>query len=284
MRKPDFVGVGAMRSGSTSLWSALKDHPSVFLPETKELHFFDDDENFAQGTEHYFSEFAPAREDQLTGEITPSYMFQDRWRRRLHDAVPDAKILVILRDPVKRAWSHWQFSVLYGLETVGFAEAIEQEEARMHQSYRSLIRYSYVSRGLYADQVNGLFELFGRDQVLVQFVEDLQADRTVSLAELQAFLGLQAPFADAQDKVSNKTTRFPRSIVTHQRAKKLRNQSGDGIAARLQRRLGASLQSINMANETPVLDPAIAQRLRARFEASDLALEALLGRSVPWRG
>jgi hypothetical protein len=281
MKLPDFVCVGAMRCGTTTLWAELRAHPGIFLPQIKELHFFDRDAD--QGLAAYAAHFAGAPEGRLRGEITPSYMYRGDWRRRLHEALPEAKLLAILRDPVGRAWSHYRYSVRWGPEHLDFRTAIETEETRIARDYDSLIHFSYVTRGFYAEQLEAFAELHGRERLKVVFLDDLRRDRRETLEGIRAFLGLSAPFPDAPPPTQNEITDFPRSVGLHARTRRMLKSEGGSLPRRMARKFARRLHERNLAPAAPRLDPGIAADLAARYAPHDARLEAFLGRSAPWR-
>src|SRR5947208_14127778 len=104
MRLPDFLIVGAMKAGTTSLAAWLRAHPDVFMPPQKEIHFFD--AQWERGVPWYADQFAGAPEGALVGEATPAYMVTTAFLDRMASVVPNARLLVVLREPVARAWSH----------------------------------------------------------------------------------------------------------------------------------------------------------------------------------
>lgn len=281
MKLPDFVCVGAMRAGTTTLWAELRAHPEMFLPERKELHFFDRD--FDHGIESYAAHFDTAPEGRIRGEVTPSYMYRDDWRRRLHETLPEAKLISILRDPVKRAWSHYRYSVRWGPEHLNFRRAIEAEPARIARDYDSLIHFSYMTRGYYVDQLEALEALHGAEKLKVVFLDNLTRNRRETLEEIRTFLGLKAPFPGIPAATQNEISDFPRSIRLHVLTNRVINSEGDSPPRKMARKLARRLQKRNLTAGTPRLDPDIAADLAARYTPYDTRLEAFLGRPVPWR-
>jgi hypothetical protein len=188
MPLPTFVIAGAQRCGTSTLTAYLRRHPRIFMTKPKELHFFDG--HFELGLAWYSDQFTPKQKHRHWGEATPMYAFDPVARERLHDAVPEAKLIVIFRDPAKRAYSHYWHAVRDGHETLdSFGEALDQEEERLASGDRDdLIHHSYVARGHYIDQVEALIDLFGHDQLHVMLFDDLVADRQESLRDVFGFL------------------------------------------------------------------------------------------------
>jgi hypothetical protein len=188
MPLPTFVIAGAQKSGTTSLTEALRQHPEIAFSRRKELHFFD--RHFARGLEWYEAQFDPQPHHRQVGEATPAYMYDAVARERLAATLPDARIVVILRNPVDRAYSHYWHKRRLGdepLET--FEEAIAAEpERRARQEVRKRIGFAYVDRGHYAPQIESLIAGHGRERVHVMLLDDLVRDREATLRELLTFL------------------------------------------------------------------------------------------------
>ena len=211
---PGFVIVGTQRGGTTSLYKHLLQHPSVApsLLGIKEMHFFDN--QYSKGMAWYRANFPSmvslgcrslrTGQRMVTGDASPYYMFHPHAPHRIAQHLPDAKLIVMLRDPVERAYSHYQWEVSLGFETLSFEEALEQEDARLageearmktDPEYQSTNHqhYAYLSRGLYADQLATLMSLFRSEQLLVlqseAFYSDPpgQFDRVLRFLELPPF-------------------------------------------------------------------------------------------------
>jgi hypothetical protein len=255
---PSIVVIGAQRAGSTSLFYALARHPHVARPATKEVHFFDD--HFWRGPGWYRSFFplsawrerARRRHRDLIGvDATPSYLFHPAAPARAAATVPDARLLVILRDPVARAYSHYQQARRKKIERLPFPDALAAEERRLageeekllsDPRYRSFqhLHHSYVSRGLYADQLERWLPHFPRDRLHVIFAEEFFARPGDVYTEVIRFLGL--PRWEPPDFPNWNPARYPE------------------------------------------LDDETRAWLAARFAGPNAKLSRLLGRELPWGG
>ncbi len=208
---PNFLLIGAQRSGTTSLYQALRRHPQIAGPIVKEVHFFD--HQYWRGVDWYGSYFpvVAARErarrrgsDLLAGEATPYYLFHPGVPARVAETIPAVLLITILRNPVDRAYSHYRKMVQRKIEPLSFENALVAEESRLageeerllaDPRYRSFHHrhHAYVSRGLYADQIARWLALFPRKHLLVLRAEDFftrPADvykRTLSFLELDPF-------------------------------------------------------------------------------------------------
>ena len=203
---PDFIIIGAQKCGTTSLYYDLTAHPCIAPALTKEVHFFDT--NFGKGTTWYRAHFPlllpkARRQNVITGEASPSYIFHPLAPKRISGMIPTAKIIVLLRNPVDRAYSHYQHSVRKGVETLSFEDALTHEAERLDgerekilqdESYDSFNRrnYSYLSRGIYVDQLETWTSIFPREQLLILNSEDLYTDPQAILKQVLDFLALPA--------------------------------------------------------------------------------------------
>lgn len=200
---PDFLIVGTQKGGTTSLFNYLIQHPQVLSPLRKELKFFDS--NFFRGLSWYRAHFplkSKLRAAQaLTGEASPYYMYHPTAPERIQSALPSVKIIAILRNPVDRAYSHYQHMVRVGREDLSFEQALEAEPERLageaekiaadpaYPQYRH-IQYSYLERGRYVDQVQKLSRLFPKENILILKSEDLYTEPANIMSATFTFLGL----------------------------------------------------------------------------------------------
>jgi hypothetical protein len=206
---PDFVIIGGQRCGTTSLYWYLMEHPYCIRAFEKEVHFFD--RNYEKGLDWYRANFpiygykrtvekllrAPA----VTGEATPLYMFHPLAPKRLAEHVPKARLIALLRNPVDRAYSHFQHEVRLGHENLGFEQALDAEEERLRGERSRILEdeeypgynyahYSYATRGIYIDQLLDWLQYFPKEQMMVVKSEDLYMEPEHVLPEVQRFLGL----------------------------------------------------------------------------------------------
>jgi hypothetical protein len=188
-----FIIAGVQKGGTTALFDYLGDEPGVSLSRMKEVHFFDDE---AQGWAQpdyaaYHANFAPF-DGRPRGEATPIYLYWPNSLERIAAYNPAIKLIVMLRDPVARAWSHWKMEYARGVETRPFAWCIREGRQRLFEGepWGFDREISYVERGFYGEQMARLLRLFPRDQMLVLRAEDLRAGPASTLARVRGFLGL----------------------------------------------------------------------------------------------
>lgn len=216
---PDLILAGVQRSGTTALFEALYRLPNVERPRRgKGSHYFS--YNFSRGWPWFQSQLPTQRWADRVLERTgqplfcfdacPYYLFHPFAVERMAQALPDVKVMVMLRDPVRRAESHYHHSVSHGHEDLPFEEALARENERMageidrmeqDWSYWSHHHehHSYLSKGLYADQLERLFRHYDRDQVMVIQSEAFYREPDRILAEVTDWLGLPSVALDTGD-------------------------------------------------------------------------------------
>ena len=226
---PDFIVAGAQRCGTTFLFSCLMSHPACRPPLRREVHFFDS--NFSKGLGWYKAHF-PVRPHSpglptnasFTGESSPCYLFHPHAPRRIAEQLPSVKLIVCLRNPVDRAWSHYWHSINRGVESLSFEEAIEAESTRLvapdvnhDDPASSCWCFSYLSRGLYAEQLSRLFRHVPRQRVLVIISEKMFSSPAAVLPEVCAFLGIEPSRVCIGEAIN--TTHPPRTMNPETRRK-----------------------------------------------------------------
>jgi hypothetical protein len=260
--EPDFVIIGAKRGGTTSLYNYLLEHPSIspLFPGRQRIkgpHYFDSE--FARGQRWYRSHFPleaggrhlvrPWVVPAITGEASPYYLFHPLAAQRLARQVPDVRLIILLRDPVERAYSHYKERARHAAEPLSFEDALDAEAARLHgeaeritaePGYRSTAHedHSYLAQGRYLDMLQRWFALFPRNQFHIAASEEFYADPDRVVNDAWSFLGL-AP-------------------------------------GRLQSRTRHNY------HPAPGIQPGTRQRLQLAFAEHNRELERLLGRALPW--
>ena len=195
-----FLIAGVQKGGTTALYDYLADYSDIALSKVKEVHFFDDETrdwacpNYAA----YHAQF-PGAAGRPCGEATPIYTYWPNALERIRAYNPAMRLILTLRDPVERAWSHWRMEYGRGAEREPFAWCIREGRQRLFDAtpWGHHREYSYVERGFYAEQLGRLFALFPREQVLLLRAEDLRADPAPALAAVREFLGLAEAAAPA---------------------------------------------------------------------------------------
>lgn len=203
---PDFVIIGAQKCGTTSLYQLLTKHPNVQRAAVREIHYFDRPELVDKGTEWYRRCFPPPRwkngRRSITGEKTPSYLFHPNAAEKMAEVVPQARLIVLLRNPVDRAYSHYRHETRLGRVVKTFEEMVEEEQTwlhgREHEPFEHQVRSSIedrhgpnlLARGIYVDQLLRWRQFFDDEQMLVLKSENFYEHTTDALKLVQDFLDL----------------------------------------------------------------------------------------------
>ncbi len=253
---PGFLVIGGHRCGSTSLYSYLVQHPQITTADVKEVHYFD--LNYAQGENWYRAHFPHVghyiangifRRRLITGEATPYYLTHPHCPTRAAKLIPRAKIIVILRNPIDRAYSHYHHQVKKGLETLSFEDALDREEERIAGEFERMMhepgyysfpfrKFSYKRRGHYAEQIEAWLRHFPRGRMLVLKTEAMESDGQSVVDRAFQFLGM-------------KPHRIPQFQRHHQ-------------------------------SQYEIMPEQAREKLAAYFEPRNRALESLLGERFDW--
>jgi hypothetical protein len=241
MALPDFLVIGAPKAGTTALHAALAQHPGLYMSAVKEPKFFlSDGPPPARGgpgdaqtyREHvwrradYEALFDPAPPGALCGESTPLYLHDLSAHRRIRNLVPDVKLIAVLRDPVERAHSNWTHLWSAGLEPIGdFVRACEAEPRRAEAGWASF--WHYTGLGKYGSQLEHLYRVFPREQVLILRYLSLVDDPAQTLDRICAFLGVEPGIIDSVPR-ENVTTHPERTLRYRTLARTLRIASAAG--------------------------------------------------------
>ena len=192
-RKVAFLIGGTQKGGTTALAAYLARHPQVFIPSAKEVHFFDHEE-YDWNTPNwslYHQHFENSLPGQIWGEATPITMWWRPAMQRVWQYNQNIRLLIILRNPITRAYSHWNMEQQRGAEDLCFLEALEKEAERCRSALPQQHRvFSYINRGFYSEQLRETWRLFPREQVLVLRQENLAESPDQAWDRVQQFLGL----------------------------------------------------------------------------------------------
>jgi len=205
-KRVGFLIAGVQKAGTTALFDYLAEIPGLELPAVKEAHFFDDEDRVDWAEPDYRPYHALFRNaDALWGEATPIYLYWPNALERIRAYNPAMKLILLFRDPVERAWSHWKMEYARGKETEPFAWCIREGRARMAEGtpYPGFHRvYSYVERGFYGRQLARLLTLFPPHQLLLLASDTLKRDPTAAIGTICAFLNVAPPPGPIAPRIS----------------------------------------------------------------------------------
>lgn len=271
MRTPDFLVVGAMKSGTTSLLHYLGGHPDIYTAP-REVHYFD--RHYDKGITWYGDQFPGPGHESLIGESTPEYLYLDDVPARIAAQLPRARLLAVLREPVARAYSHYWHNKTRGHERLSFADAIRAEPERLDSADQwTRCRFSYVGRGMYAEQLQRFEKLFPRRNLRVVLFDDLVEHPVEVVQTLYRFLGTDDGVVPLTiDQAKNRFMVF-RSMRLRAPIRRLPMPL---------RRVAARANMRYATYEPP--NPDVVERLQACFVEPNQRLAALLERDLPgWK-
>lgn len=297
---PNFFLIGAAKAGTTSLHDVLRQHPEIFCSQVKETGFFITEDRWTKGLEWYQqTHFSQAAGYSARGESTAVYLlFSEVVARRMHEVYGDhpLKFLAILRDPVKRAYSHYWQRIHTGLEKLSFEEALAQEEQRLRENREWLLRtgrahYGYFRGGCYATLLEPYLALYPRENFHFVLLDDLQERFLPTMREIATFLGVEADFAF--QPVQSNSAAQPRSqklstflYRPHGLVHKVVRFFSHRMPYLLRHRLKKGVTNLNLRQSSyPPLDPTLEARLRLRYRDELRRLEIVIGRDLSaWKG
>jgi sulfotransferase family protein len=277
---PNFFIVGAPRAGTTSLYHYLKTAPGVYMSPVKEPHYFAVTLKALLNARakppgmpvihergEYLKLFQEVKDEVAVGEASPSYLWDPAAPGLIHEVVPHARIIMSLRDPVARAFSHYLMHVRDGVERLPFEEVLEAP--------------SYIPLGLYTAQVQRYFDIFGADHIKILIFEEFTRDPEAAVNDILKFLRVNGRVSHRL-KTAHNSFGVPRGNL----AKRIAANRGVRLAARsllpsgIRGVLGEKL--LYKKPPKPPMSDAVAAALADIYREDVKALEKILGRSLPW--
>lgn len=295
MRIPNVYLVGAPRSGTTTLAWCLARHPRICLSEPKEPNYYAS--RYHLGTERYLQTYFPHwGAETLACDASTSYLFLPWVTQRLRSDVPDAKVVVILREPAMRLWSEWSMNRGRKVESRPFAQVVELEERQLGNPWwnrpdaetlwaerllcleqrRLYPHHPYFLPGMYAEHLKRYFAAYPRENVLVLWTRDLERNPGATLQRLSTFLGLDAPLPVAPYREN--PARGPLGNVLNRYAERLRLHK---ILPQSWVRACRDFL-IRAGDRPPAPDEKSLGRLREVYRPHNQALAELLGEEPRW--
>jgi hypothetical protein len=289
-RLPNFFILGAAKAGTTSLYGYLSQHPHVFLPIVKEPEFFCNELVFEKGI-GWFAEthYSGAERFPARGDATPHYLFYEKAARRIAELLPEShhRFIVVLRNPVERAYSLYWNMVHEGGEDQSFEEALRAEPLRAREArdaeHRGMICFQYVSSGLYADQLEMYVRHFDRSRFLILLTEDLVDSPLDSARKLFEFLSIQTDVRmDAFERLNPASTPRSRMLQNALRnAVPFKRQLGKLVPFHVKHALVSKLLDWNRKPFSyPPMSAKTRTELQRRFADDVRRLEAILERDL----
>ena len=292
MKKPDFVVVGAVKSGTTSLFHYLRQHPAIFIPKSKEISYFSGSDSAGRvvGRDEYLSFFSAAGAHQKIGEVSTAYLYGENTARSIAECLGrDTRIIILLRNPADLVYSLWGQNTRDGGETLSLAQALEAESQRMldpdfnkHVSGWKY-NYAYTDRARYSPQVSRYIDVFGRENVAIYIFEEFFADIESSMRDLFGFIGVDPGFRIRQTAQHNRQGRvrwkwLHRLYFENSRAAEVVRRI---MPARFRRAIMMAMYRLNTKTAPrQSLPDGQYRQLMKTFESDIHVLEGILGRDL----
>ncbi len=293
---PDFMVLGARKSGTTSLYRYLKSHPEVYLSPIKEPRYFafpdtrpvfggpDRSVPVIWKLEDYRRLFAARTTERVAGEMSPLYLYSPCAPGAIRKLIPHAKLIAILRDPAERAYSSFCHNRRDGIEPLAdFAAALDAEEKRIAQGWWS--RYHYRTQGFYVPQLKRYLELFPREQMLILVYDDMVADCPGFLKRICSFLGVDESHAFDTSERDNVTVGIPRTFILRRflrSAGRAKSMIRGTVPLKMRSSLFQRFSKLLWAPK-PEFRPEVRAQLVSEFKPDILELQQILNRDLsPW--
>ena len=282
---PNFFIVGTAKAGTTSLHNHLAVVPAVFMSKVKEPNFFSspcypDNSRIRviRDKRKYLELFKGVKHEKAIGESSTSYLYSPEAPRLIKQVIPEARIFIILRDPVQRAFSHYLMNLSNGYQKLPFYEALQKDYYCDNKSLG--VTFLYVELGLYAEQVKRYFNIFGRKKVKVLFFEEFVKNTTAGVKETLKFLDIDCEppkHIDYENKFFLPNNVILKMIFTRKTTYKLL-----GLVPNTP--LTKPIRKRILANSVKKPDlPEDAKRFLENIYKDDIVkLESLLERPLPW--
>ena len=284
-RWPNFFIVGAPKAGTTSIYEYIKNHPQIFMSSIKEPNYFsinilneNDQLKPIRNKKKYLDLFKNIKNEKIIGEASPFYLSDHDAPKLIHDVSPTAKILIIIRDPVEREFSHFLMHYAAG-ETVRTFHDQLQIEIKNHQTSSE---YFALKHGMYYENVKRYLDIFDKNQVKIIIFEEFIRNTEKSLQSLFDFLNIDLSIPENVDQVYNQFA-LPRNQIS---SSIIRNQTIKKIVKNiLPRRTSISIYEtffVKKGYKKPDMKNEDMERL-VRFYQNDVEkIKKLLGRELPW--
>jgi hypothetical protein len=284
---PNFFIVGAARSGTTSLYAWLKEHPEVFMPQNdKEPSFFSSHYGLSDW-EKYLSLFTPGKGKKAIGEASTPYLTSPESARWIRNELKDVRIIIVLRNPIERAFSLYKWMVMHGYEWLpAFEVAIEQENERFadprfrKENPQYFWNYMYFRSGLYYAQVKRYLEVFGHEAVRIFLFDELCSEPHHVYKEVCSFLGVSTEFAPSLSHENQ--SHVPRYATAQYYFRMMHGcRKLPGLFRRPLRRLVRSAMRVNVAlgPEKPI-SPPVRAMLKKAYRGDVLQLSTIAKRDL----
>jgi hypothetical protein len=291
MRLPNFIVIGAPKSGTTSLFKYLDQHPEIYLPIRKELHYFSYEnlkknsngpgdreilQRLCATSQEYENNYISVKDENAIGEISPSYLYYSHVSEKILSKLGRIKIIVILRNPIEKAYSQYIHLLSERRESLPFYDALMAERNRQKSGWFDF--WLYAESTLYSDRIKRYITVFGKDKVKILLFDNLVSTPEEFMRDLFNFLAVDDSFCCDISRGFNKS-RIPRVKIMSDLMKKpnsLKSMIKTVVPEKIRSPLRETLMNLN-AIKKPAMDSKSREYLRKYFGADVKNLQELLG-------
>ena len=290
---PTFLVIGAARSGTTALYSYMKQHPEIYMSEHKESNYFtfanealncqgpgaDYINNSVTKLDDYRQLFAGVTNEKAIGEACPLYLYSKEAPKRIHDLLPNVKVIAILRNPIEQAFSHFLYAKRQVLEPLDdFASALKSQQERKQKGWQPLFQYSQFPK--YYNQLRRYYDVFPENQIKVYTYEEFESNPQALMSDIYSFIGVDAEvstdFSYRPNAGGVPKSRFLQDIVM--KPYLITRIVGSLIPEPIKRRIRDAVSDHNL--EKPQLSLEAKEILTAELQDDILKLQDLLKRDL----
>jgi hypothetical protein len=257
MRKPDFFVVGAAKSGTTALWKFFQQHPEIFVThknENKELGYYSNQYGITNEN-RYLNFFKEAKSNQIIGEVCHAYLTSEESAQWIKNEIPKAKIIIILRNPIDRAYSLYNWMIMHGYEnSTTFRQALIKEKKVISGKYdnKKLLHaykqnYYYVNTGFYFNQVKRYYDAFGKENVLILEHTEFKTNMNEHMHKIYSFLNVDS-FEHTENKLVNNSIQLISVNIQYKCRRVLLSKFGKNRFIKI---VFSKIMVLNKVNKTP---------------------------------
>lgn len=293
---PNLFVAGAAKAGTTSVYRYLSEHPEVYMGTVKEPYYFSfvDEKPKFQGPfdapvnqeiitdfQEYKQIFSGATNQKVIGESSNSYLYFKHSAENIRNTIPDCKIIILLRNPIDRAFSHYLQCRMLGQESLSFEEALDKEKEREKLNWRW--HFQFTGQGMYYEQVKKYYQLFDAEDIFIGLFDDLKKDSITFMNKIFNFLGIEEIAEEIDFTVHNRSG-LPKNDLVHKFLRSpgiLKSLTRPFTSSKLRGKIYHFMHNMNYRfEEKPQMNPETRERLTALFKDDILRLQELIGRDL----
>ena len=293
MTLPNFLILGAAKTGTTSLYRYLRQHPKIYMSPAKEPRFFafegeilnykgpgDAQETAKTDLKSYQDLFRDVTDETAIGEASTVYLWSPKAAERIQYYIPDAKLIAILRNPVERAYSNFLHLVQAEREPLSdFAQALKQEQERINNNWWHF--WYYKEQGFYSVQLKRYCDRFDANQIKVYLYEDFQAEPITVVKDIFRFLEVDSDFTPNLSEKVRQSRRVPKNKALHSlltQPNPLKAILKPLLPTKVRQRVADNLNQKNLVK--PKVSPEVCQQLIEEYREDIVALQDLIKRDL----